>query len=522
MYYRNSINDDDNQEILNDDEEGLLNNVLDDENYSTSFDFEIHSIPLSLSQVKQKNQEIERHVTLFQGINLIVGLMIGSGIFASPGPVLKYSGSIGMSLFIWFISGCLALTGALCYAELGTMIPTSGGEHPYLYLAFGPLASFLFSWTAILVQKPGSLSIICVVFADYVCKMIFHDEENVAMSKLIAVICIIVLTIINSLSSKLSKWIQNIFTTLKLVALGAIGIIGFIVLFFGSSKTNNFDNVFENSSKNPGSYALALYSALWAYDGWNNLNLVTGELKNPKKNLPSAIKIGCFSVITSYIIANIAYYAVLSVDIIKTSKTIVSDFGTTLFGPIVGHIIPLTVVLSTFGAANASVFTGSRLIQVTASHGQIPKIFSKISTHCETPINAIILQSCLSVVYVLIGNYDTLVNLYSTSTWIFYGMCVLGLIILRFTQPHMERPYQVWFITPLIFVAVVIFLVFFSFMDATIESVIGIVFVLTGIPVYIAIEKKLFIKGIDYIKARISRANDYQIQVNTMQMTEFK
>jgi len=507
------------------DEIGLLNNVLNNDNdedaYSNGFDFEIHSIPLSLSQVKQSTQEVERHVTLFQGVNLIIGLMIGSGIFASPGPVLQYSGSIGASLLIWLLAGLLALTGALCYAELGTMIPASGGEHPYLALAYGKMVSFLFSWTAILVQKPGSLSIICVVFADYLCKIISSDKEvNTFMSKIVAVSCLIILTIINCLSSKLSRWIQNIFTMLKLVALSVIGIIGFIILITGP-LTDNFNDIFKGSSKNPGSYALALYSALWAYDGWNNLNLVTGELKNPKKNLPKALKIGCFSVIASYIIANVAYYAVLAADVAKTSKTIVSDFGTTLFGPFVGHILILTVILSTFGAANASMYTGSRLIQVTASQGQLPKTFSKISSNFETPINASILQTIISIFYVLTGSYNTLVNLYSTSTWIFYGLCVLGLMILRFTQPHMERPYRVWFTTPLIFVSVVIFLVFFSFMDATVESILGILFVITGIPVYIMMEKKIFRKGIDYIKMKW-QARDYRLQpAEFMQMTEF-
>jgi len=527
MSYNNSSNVYSSQDLYSgqdDDEIGLLNNVLnddiDEDSYSNGFDFEIHSIPLSLSQVKQTNQEIERHVTLFQGVNLIIGLMIGSGIFASPGPVLQYSGSVGASLLIWLLAGLLALTGALCYAELGTMIPASGGEHPYLALAYGKMVSFLFSWTAILVQKPGSLSIICVVFADYLCRILYNDEEiSNFTSKLMAVLCLIILTIINCLSSKLSRWIQNIFTMLKLVALSVIGIIGFVVLVTGP-MTDNFSDIFKGSSKNPGTYALALYSALWAYDGWNNLNLVTGELKNPKKNLPKALKIGCFSVISSYIVANVAYYAVLSVDVAKTSKTIVSDFGNALFGPVIGHLLILTVILSTFGAANASMYTGSRLFQVTASQGQLPKAFAKISSIFDTPINATILQTIFSIFYVITGSYNTLVNLYSTSTWIFYGLCVLGLIILRFTQPHMERPYRVWFTTPLIFVSVVIFLVFFSFMDATVESILGVLFVITGIPVYIMMEKKIFRKGIDYLKYKWNNRN-YQLQSGEfMPMTE--
>ncbi|KAG4095326.1 amino acid transporter [Neocallimastix lanati (nom. inval.)] len=499
MSYNNSQNEDSTQNLYDgqDDEIGLLNNDIDEDSNSNGFNLEIHNIPSSQSQGNQRNQEGERHVTLFQGINLVIGLMIGSGIFASPGPVLQYSGSIGASLLIWMLSGLLALTGALCYAELGTMIPASGGEHPYLALAYGKMVSFLFSWTAILVQKPGSLSIICVVFADYLCKILFNDDQiNDHLSRIMAVLCLIIITIINCLSSKLSKWIQNIFTMLKLVALSIIGIIGLIVLI------------------------TALYSALWAYDGWNNLNLVTGELKNPKKNLPRALKIGCFSVISSYIVANVAYYAVLSAEVAKTSKTIVSDFGKALFGPFIGHLLILTVILSTFGAANASMYTGIRLIQVTATQGQLPKIFSTISSHFNTPVNATLLLTILSSFYVLTGSYNTLVNIYSTSTWIFYGLCVLGLIILRFTQPHMERPYRVWFTTPLIFVGVVVFLVFFSFMDAVVESLVGIVFLIAGIPVYIMMEKKIFKKGLDYIKTKWNN-RDYRLQPDeSMQMTE--
>jgi len=142
------------------------------------------------------------------------------------------------------------------------------------------------------------------------------------------------------------------------------------------------------------------------------------------------------------------------------------------------------------------MYTGIRLIQVTATQGQLPKIFSTISSHFNTPVNATLLLTILSSFYVLTGSYNTLVNIYSTSTWIFYGLCVLGLIILRFTQPHMERPYRVWFTTPLIFVGVVVFLVFFSFMDAVVESLVGIVFLIAGIPVYIMMEKKIFKKGI--------------------------
>ncbi|KAL5040691.1 hypothetical protein RTP6_007675 [Batrachochytrium dendrobatidis] len=242
---------------------------------TTSFEFSntVYSIPLSTTLSKSET-ELDRTVSLWSGIALIVGVSIGSGIFASPGPVFEYSGSVGGALLVWIAAGCLAMAGALCYAELGTMIPSSGGEHPYLLRAHGSLPAFLFSWTGITITRPGSLSIITVISAEYACRLIYYNADPTFSSppylvKAIAIGIIVILTCINILSSRASTTMQNILTILKIGSLAWIGALGILQLWRDPLSSGNFQKgLFYGGSMYPGNYALALYSALWAYDGW--------------------------------------------------------------------------------------------------------------------------------------------------------------------------------------------------------------------------------------------------------------
>jgi amino acid transporter len=211
-------------------------------------------------------EQLERSVSLTSGVALIVSSIIGSGIFASPGPVLLYTNAAGYSIITWLFAGLLALTGGLCYAELGTMIPSSGGEHPYLMRAFGSLPAFLFSWTGILVSRPASIAIVSTICAQYVSRLLFNDHSSAAI-KLIAVSVIVILSTINCLSTKLNNSIQNVLTVLKVTSLVSIGLLGFAALGRpGTVLTQK--GLFESPTKDIGKYALAVHSALWAYEGW--------------------------------------------------------------------------------------------------------------------------------------------------------------------------------------------------------------------------------------------------------------
>ncbi|CAH1758534.1 1784_t:CDS:2 [Entrophospora sp. SA101] len=392
-----------------DDEQRLIPNA--EERQSEVFDFGDNLIPLSLTETQRNPTHLEKEVTFMNGLTLIVGLMIGSGIFASPGPVAVHAGSVGMSLIVWLVCGFLACTGALTYAELGSEIPISGGEHPYLAHAYGSLPAFLFSWTAITCLKPGGNAIIAVIFAEYINRIIYHSifgedtspshDTRLWLNKIVASICIIVLSLINSYSVRLATRTQDIFTVLKLVTLAAIAVIGFIVLGKGGLTKNFEGNLFAGSSTRLSDYTLAFYSGLWAYDGWNNLNFVAGEMKNPARDLPRVIMVGLPIVIISYLLANVAYYAVLPSATILKTNTIALDFGKKIFGPVGGIFFSLCVAASCFGAANGSIFTGARLIYVAGREGYLPTVFGKVHNKWNTPTAALIMQAVLTILMII-------------------------------------------------------------------------------------------------------------------------
>ncbi|KAI9099281.1 amino acid permease-domain-containing protein [Phlyctochytrium arcticum] len=480
----------------------------DDINALLPFDFgAIHLIPLS-STLSKSETELPQNLTFWSGLAMIVGMSIGSGIFASPGPVFTFTKSVGAALSVWVLAGLLAVVGGLCYAELGTAIPSSGGEHPYLMRAYGSLPAFLFSWTGVTVTRPGSVAIITVICAEYTVRLILYAHPTAAddppswLVKLIAICVIAGLTTINCVSTKLGTRVQDIFTILKLLSLliiGAIGVVKLAEVGVGAAnnsgkegESHNFHNksIFQGSSDNAGDYALALYSALWAYDGWNNLNNVAGELRNPTRDLPRAITAGPLIVIVAYVLANIAYYAVLPAEIVRDSNTIAMDFGKRAFGHFGGIIIPLIVIGSTLGAANASIFSGARVAYVSARSAHAPAFLAKIHSKFRTPFNALLVQGTLSCVFIIFGNFTSLVNFYSMIAWSFYFLAVVGLVILRVQEPHLERPYRVWIVMPFLFLVVVIFLLTLSIREAPMEALYALAFTAVGLPFWYIVVRK--------------------------------
>merc|ERR1719376_18639 len=246
---------------------------------------------------------LERKVGLLSGVALIVGTMIGSGIFVSPKIVLERTGSVGLSLLVWGGCGLLSLLGALCYVELGCLIPSSGAEHTYFLTTFGHLPAFLFAWVTILLLKPAMLAIICLSFSKYLVEAFSDDCEPPELAiQLLGVLTIVLITFINSYSVTMATKVQNVFTAAKLFAIAIIVVGGIYKLSQGN--TQYLSQGFKGSTNKFGDVATAFYSGLWAYDGWNNLNYVTEELKRPHTNLPRAIKIGIPLVTVCYMLVN--------------------------------------------------------------------------------------------------------------------------------------------------------------------------------------------------------------------------
>ncbi len=464
-------------------------------------------------------------LTYLNGLSLVVGLIIGSGIFSSPGQVNSHSGSPGASLIVWAVAGVLAWTGAASYAELGGAIPLNGGAQVYLSKIFGELTGFLFAWSMILILKPGSTAIIAIILGEYTVRAAIGaevEDVNPWINKAPALGALILVTLLNCISTKLAARVGDMFMFFKVIALLAVTIVGIVVAVTGFSYRGNPNTDwkdhgwFEGTSTDISNWAVALYAGLWAFDGWDNTNYVTGEFKNPTRDLPRVIHTAMPAVICAYILANVAYFFVLPLSTIEKSNTVAVQFGSQVFGPVGALILALTVGASCFGALNASTFTAGRLIYVAGREGYLPAIFSNIGFSTSdtpsinrfqkrssfskllnrffgdaggagvgyTPIYALVLNASITAIYVILGEFDTLITFYGVAGYTFYFTTVLGLIVLRIREPNLERPYKTWITTPIIFCCVSLFLVSRAVFAQPLQTLIVVAFILSGIPVY--------------------------------------
>ncbi|KAL8662133.1 MAG: hypothetical protein Q9202_004956 [Teloschistes flavicans] len=516
---------------------------------SSAFDFASNLFPLSttaagytslgsareipLDLVDGGNLEKHKSITYLNGLSLIVGLIIGSGIFSSPAQITTNAGSPGASLIVWLVAGILAWTGASSYAELGGAIPLNGGAQVYLSKIFGDLFGFLFAWCSVFVLKPGSAAIIAIIFGEYVVRAFAPTSTSadplpntstsiIWIMKGISLLALAGVTALNCISTKLATRTGDIFMFFKFLALLAIAITGLVVALTNHTLTSyppsdewKTENWLAGTSTNPSSWAVALYAGLWAFDGWDNTNFVLGEFRNPTRDLPRVIHTAMPLVIVSYLLATLSYTLVLPAKTIASSNTIAVTFGARVFGPIGALILALIVSASCFGALNATAFTSGRLVYAAAKEGYFPSIFGTVgmpgSEHKRldpsssssknsllsrtwgkimgadigfTPIPALVFNALLTAAYVLVGEFGTLVTFYGVAGYSFYFLTVLGLIVLRVKEPHLERPYRTWLSTPIIFCCVSLFLLSRAVFARPLQTLIVLAWVAAGVPVY--------------------------------------
>jgi len=428
--------------------------------------------------------KMKKQLGLLEGVAIILGIIIGSGIFVSPKGVLREAGSVGLSLVVWVSCGFLSMIGALCYAELGTSIPKSGADYAYIGEAFGSLPSFLYLWDAIFIFVPTTNAIMGLTVANYLAQPFFPDcDPPDAALRLIAAICITGLTWLNCKSTWVTTKLQNVFMVAKLVSLCLIIVGGAMALATPQGRAR-FENPWEGTSTDPGQIAVSFYSGIFSYAGWNYLNFMTEELTDPYTNLPRAIYISLPLVTVIYVAANVAYLAVLSPSAMMASDAIAVTFAGRMFGAL-APLMPALIAVCALGGLSVHIMTSSRLCFVGARNGHFPDFLSLVTAKQLTPAPALVFLCSLSLCYLTTSDVYMLIDYAAFVESMFILVTILGLLYLRWVQPDLVRPIRVSLGIPITFLLICTFLVFLPLYVRPLEVGMGLLITACGVPVYL-------------------------------------
>ncbi len=477
-----------------------------------------------------------RGLGLLAAVSIILGNVIGTGVFLKARVMTCNVGSPTWVLIAWVAAGLLSLAGALTYAELSAMKPEAGGEYVFLRDAYGRLSSFLYGWMLIFVGKTGAQASVAVVFAigmndfldgklkQMLARVIFYDNTGwltanpsqyfyvfeLTSLQIVAVMMIIIFTTINCASVILSGQIATVLTFVKIALIAFVGIGAFIWVtggtfsHFGMTEANGLCQDVNDSVKYGsagysfiGGFGAAMLGALWGYDGWNNLSLVAGEIKNPGKNIPLALIGGTILIIFLYVFVHFAYYFVLDPTAIASvskdssvAKEVVSKFfggDIKSFGVGVAvSIFTVGLMLSSIGTLHTSILTGARVPYAMAKDGLMFESIGKLSEGTRVPVYALIFQGFWAILLALSGSFDTLTDYVIFGSWIFYALVTSSVFVFRKKYPNAERPYKAFGypVVPILFLLVAAWLLITTMINTPTQSFAGIFLILLGLPVY--------------------------------------
>jgi APA family basic amino acid/polyamine antiporter len=427
---------------------------------------------------------LQKNVTTIEALSIVVGMIIGSGVFLKSGIVLQSAGSQFMAIAAWVAGGIITLASALAISEVAAAIPKAGGLYVYLEELFGEVYGFLLGWVQTIISYPASAAALAIAFATYANVFIPMDPMQ---QKLLAIAILIFITLMNILSTKFGGIIQTVATAGKLVPIVAIVLFGFI-----KNTAPDFSSVSTLASGT--GFGAAILGTLWAYEGWISVTNMAGELKNPTKDLPKVISLGVLFVIIVYAVFNIAIFKVLPSDQILASKTPAADAAVALFGNSGGLFISAGIMVSVFGALNGFVMTGARIPYAMGEKNLLPysKALSSVHPKFNTPSKSLIFESLLAIVYIMSGSFNTLTDLLVFVLWIFFTMGVYGIFILRKKFPQEKGLYKVplYPITPIVGIVGGAYILISTIISSPAYSFIGIGITLLGLPVYFYKKKK--------------------------------
>lgn len=465
----------------------------------------------------------KRTLGFWVALSIVIGGVIGSGIFKKPATMAADLHSGYWLIAVWVIAGIVSLFGALTNAEIAGMIPATGGQFMFYKKVFGNFTGFIYGWAAFAVIQSGSAASITYIFSEYAGSLVHlpRFSESVEQSiilhipyvgdffplkdfgvKALTIAIIWMLTLVNVRGAAMGGRVQVLFTALKLFAM--VFIIGMVFGWGGESHA--LSTLTPTQTVMGGmtitAFMAAMSGAFWGYDGWNNLTFVAGEVKDPQRNIVRALFWGLVVVIGVYVTINLAYLYVLDIGQMSVSKLVATDAVSVVAGSNAVIIVALAIMISTFGASNGTIMSSARIYFAMAREGLFFKSIGKLHPKYETPVNSLLLQASWASVLVLSGTFDMLTDMLIFVAWIFYALSAISVIILRMREPETPRPYKVWGYPyiPIIFILFsVAFLGVTLYNDITayqvgqstvVNSVFGLVIVATGIPFYFLFRKK--------------------------------
>jgi APA family basic amino acid/polyamine antiporter len=431
---------------------------------------------------------LPRRLGLWSAIAVVIGTTIGSGIFRSPASIAnRLPGPLPL-LVVWIVGGALALCGALTLAEVAGAFPHTGGIYVFLREGWGRLVAFLFGWAELVIIRAAALGAIGITFAEYFLRVLGFNptvEPYKTYAHYVAAISIVVMGIVNIVGVRLSSWVQNTTTIAKYFALLFIVLVA---LALGLPSTGgHFAPAAPAGSFSVSAFGLALVSVLWAYDGWADLSFISGEVKDPRRNMPRALILGTVAIVAIYLLANVGYLAVMPVSEIRGSPLVAADVAQRLIGAGGVVFVSITVMLSTFGTLNGSILTSPRIWFAMADDGLFFRRVAAVHPRFQTPYVAISIAAALGAGFVLLRTFEQLADTFVTAIIPFYALGVASVYVLR-RRADYDPPFRTpgYPVVPALFVLATIYLLVNALIDPAGRwgtlAVMGVT--LLGIPVF--------------------------------------
>ncbi len=440
---------------------------------------------LDTSAPRAGEAQLVRRLGLWASIGIVIGVTIGSGIFRTPAGIATRVPDPTWMLAVWLLGGLISLCGALSVAELAAAMPHTGGWYVYLREGWGRLLGFLFGWSELVLIRASAVGAISTVFGEYFLRSIGIDPAVHEMAAdWLSAGAIVFAALVNVRGVQFGAAIAGISTIAKFGALAFLVLVSFLLGGSAGASVSNFSA--PGADVNAGLFGLALISVLWAYDGFADLSFAAGEVSNPQRNLPRAIIFGTLAILTIYLSANVAYLYVSPVEEVAKSRLIAADTMQAIFGQTGVAFISVVVMLSAFGALNASMLASPRVFFAMADDGLFFKTVARVHPTYKTPYVAILLAAALGVLFVLTRTFEQLADTFVLSIWPFYAFGTAALFKLRRTRPDMPRPYKVWGypVVPAVFILGVIYLVTNALITDPLWTGVTFAIVLAGVPVY--------------------------------------